>query len=108
MKQTNLNTRDAKIIVWFGQTNTGNLGGEQGRFVPLIPLTTSQLQGDEPEGTHSGDTNQAPNEIYLEEVLPERGPMTGGIHVAIFGENFPSTPLYVLFGENWVRAVSQT
>jgi len=36
MKQTNLNTRDAKIIVWFGQTNTGNLGGEQGRFVRLL------------------------------------------------------------------------
>jgi len=73
-----------------------------------VPLTTSQLQVDEPEGTHNGDTNQAPNDIFLEEVLPEKGPMTGGIHVAIFGENFRSTPLYVVFGENWVRAVSQT
>jgi len=82
------------------------LPSRQGRSIPLMPLTTQQLQSDEPEGTHSGDTNQVPNEIFLEEVLPERGPMTGGIHVAIFGENFPSTPLYVVFGENWVRAVS--
>jgi hypothetical protein len=72
-----------------------------------MPLTTSQLQGEEPEGTHNGDTSQAPNEILLEEVLPERSPTAGGIHVAIFGENFPSTPLYVVFGDNWVRAVSQ-
>jgi len=32
VKQTNLNIRDAKRRVWFGQTITGNLGGEQGRF----------------------------------------------------------------------------
>jgi hypothetical protein len=79
----------------------------QGRSVPnfLTPLTTSQVE--EPEGTHSGDTNQAPNEIFLEEVFPEKGSMTGGVNIAIFGENFPSTPLYVVFGNNWVRAVSQ-
>ena len=73
-----------------------------------MPLTTSQLQVEEPEGTYGGDTNRAPNEIFLEEILPEKGPMTGGIPIAIFGENFPSTPLYVVFGDNWVRAVSQT
>jgi hypothetical protein len=73
-----------------------------------MPLATSQLRVEEPVGTRSGDTNQAPNDIFLEEVLPERGPTTGGIHVAIFGENFPSTPLYVMFGDNLVRAVSQT
>jgi len=27
------------------------------------------------------------------EVSPERGPVTGGMHITIFGENFPSTPL---------------
>jgi hypothetical protein len=82
----------------------------QGSNVPnlLMPLMASQLQVEEPEGTRSRDTNQTPNETFLEEVLPERGPTTGGIHVAIFGENFPSTPLYVAFGDNWVRAVSQT
>ena len=82
----------------------------QGRGVPnlLMPLTTPQSQIEEPESTHSGDTNQTLSEIFLEEVLPEKGPMTGGIHIAIFGENFPSTPLYVVFGDNWVRAVSQT
>ena len=80
----------------------------QGSGVPNLPmpLTTSQLRVEEPEGTRDGDTNQAPNEIFLEEVLPDRGPTTGGIHIAIFGENFPSTPLHVAFGDNWVRAVS--
>lgn len=82
----------------------------QGRGVPnlLMPLTTSQSQVEGPESTHGGDTNQAPNENFLEEVVPEKGTMTGGIHIAIFGENCPSTPLYVVFGDNWVRAVSQT
>ena len=74
----------------------------------LMPLTTPPLNVEEPEDTHSGDTNQALSEVFLEEVLPEKGPTTGGIHIAIFGENFPSTPLYVGFGDNWVRAVSHT
>ena len=74
----------------------------------LMPLTTPQLNVEEPEDTHNGDTNQAPNEAFLEEVLPEKGPTTGGVHIAIFGENFPSIPLYVAFGDNWVRAVSYT
>jgi len=74
----------------------------------LMPLTTPQLQVEEPEGIHSGDASQVPNEIFLEEVVPEKGPITGGIHIIILGENFPSTPLHVAFGDNWVRAVSQT
>jgi hypothetical protein len=74
----------------------------------LMPPTSSQLRVEEPEGPRSGDANQAPNESFLEEVLPEKGPMTGGIHIAIFGENFPSTPLYAVFGHNWVRVVSYT
>lgn len=82
----------------------------QGSSVPnlIMPLTTSQLRVEEPEGTRSGDTNQAPSEIFLEEVLPDNGPTTGGIPIAIFGENFPPTQLYVAFGNNWVRAVSHT
>jgi len=88
------------------------LHSRQGSGVPdlLIPLSTSQSRVEEPEDTHSGDTNQPPNsnEIFLEEVLPEKGPMTGGIHIALFGENFPSIPLYAWFGDNWVRAVSYT
>ena len=73
----------------------------------LMPLTTSHLRVEEPEGTRNGDTNQAPSEIFLELVIPDNGPTTGGIHIAIFGENFPPTPLYVAFGNNWVRAVSR-
>jgi len=82
----------------------------QGLSAPnlLMPLTRPQLQVEESEGAHSRDTNQAPNEIFLEQVFPKKGPMTGGVDIAIFGENFPSTPLYVGFGGNWVRAVSQT
>jgi len=49
-----------------------------------------------------------PAETFIEEVSPERGPVTGGINIIILGENFPSTPLYVAFGNNWARAVSPT
>ena len=52
--------------------------------------------------------NQNTDETLLEEVDPEKGPTTGGIRVALFGENFPAVPLYVGFGDNWVRAVSYT
>ena len=80
----------------------------QGSSIPnlLMPLTTPPLSVEEPEGTHNGHTNQASDEIFLEEVVPETGPMTGGIHIVLLGENFPSTPLHVGFGDNWVRAVS--
>jgi len=49
-----------------------------------------------------------PAATFMEEVSPERGPARGGMHITIFGENFPSTPLFVAFGNNWVRAVSHT
>jgi hypothetical protein len=73
-----------------------------------MPLGTPQLQVEEPQGTHHGGTNQAPNEIVLEEVVPEKGPMTGGKHIIMLGENFPATPLYAAFGDKWVRVVSCT
>ena len=81
----------------------------QGCNVPdlRMPLTPSQLRLEEPEGTRSRNTYQAPNEIFLV-VLPEKGPTTGGIRIAILGENFPSTPLFVGFGDRWVRAASHT
>ena len=80
----------------------------QGRSVPdlRMPLMPSQLPVEESECTHSRDTYQAPNEIFLEEVFPEKGPTTGGIKIAVLGENFPATPLFVGFGDRWVRAVS--
>ena len=80
----------------------------QGSSIPNLPmpLTTPQESGEEPEGTHNEDTNQASDEIFLEVVVPETGPMTGGIRVVLLGKNFPSTPLHVRFGDNWARAVS--
>ena len=53
-----------------------------------MPLTTSQLRIEEPEGTRSGDTNQAPSEIFLEEVLPDNGPTTGGIPMLYLERTF--------------------
>ena len=82
----------------------GQASSVPGLLMPLIP---PQFQVEGPEGTHCRDTYQASNEIFLEEVLPEKGPTTGGIKIAILGENFPSTPLYVGFGDSWVRAVSK-
>jgi len=76
----------------------------QGGSAPDIPrpAETSRLQIGSPSHTR----NEGMNPILLEEVDPERGPTTGGIRVALFGENFPAVPLYVWFGNNWVRAVS--
>lgn len=71
-----------------------------------MPLTTPQLSVEEPEGTRSEDTDQASDEIFLEAVVPETGPMAGGIRIVLLGKNFPSTPLHVRFGDNWARAVS--
>ena len=61
---------------------------------------------ESPSHARSEDLNQVTDETLLEEVDPEKGPMTGGIRIALFGENFPAVPLYVGFGDNWVRAVS--
>ena len=71
-----------------------------------IPSETSRLQIESPAHTRNEGINQITDETLLEEVDPEKGPTTGGIRVALFGENFPAVPLYVGFGDNWVRAVS--
>ena len=80
----------------------------QGRSAPdiSIPPEAPQLQIESPAHTRNEGVNQNTRETLLEEVDPERGPTTGGIRVALFGENFPTVPLYVWFGSNWVRAVS--
>ena len=61
---------------------------------------------ESPAHTRTEGVNQTTDETLLEEIDPEKGPTTGGIRVALFGENFPAVPLYVGFGDNWVRAVS--
>ena len=43
------------------------------------------------------DTTDRTTEV--EEVTPVKGPMTGGMPIVITGNNFPSTRLYVRFGE---------
>ena len=80
----------------------------EGASVPdtSIPSETSRLQIGSPANPRNEDTNQNTGETFLEEVDPERGPMAGGICIALFGENFPAVPLFVGFGHNWVRAVS--
>ena len=71
-----------------------------------LPSETSRLQMGSPSHTRNQGVNQVTDETLLEEVDPEKGPTTGGIRIALFGENFPAVPLYVGFGDNWVRAVS--
>jgi len=50
------------------------------------------------------DPTDRPTEVW--EVTPDRGPTTGGVRIVITGDNFPSTPLYVRFGDFITRAVS--
>ena len=68
--------------------------------------TLSETRIESLAQTRREGINQDTGETLLEEVLPERGPTTGGIGITLFGENFPAVPLYVGFGENWARAVS--
>ena len=77
----------------------------QGASAPDIPIL-SETRIESPAHSRGEGINQATGETFLEEVDPGRGPTTGGIRIALFGENFPAVPLYVGFGDNWVRAVS--
>ena len=83
------------------------LGG-QGTGAPDIstPPETSQLEIESPGHTRGEGISQNMAETLLHEVVPEKGPTTGLICVALFGENFPAVPLHVRFGDNWTRAVS--
>lgn len=81
----------------------------QGSSAPYmhIPSETSRSQIKSPPRTRNEGINQTADEAFLEEVVPGKGPMAGGIPIVILGENFPAVPLYVGFGNNWVRAVSR-
>ena len=43
----------------------------------------------------------------VEEVVPHKGPTTGGVSIIILGFNFPSAPLYIRFGGFITRTVSE-
>ena len=66
----------------------------------------SRLQAESSVHTRNAGIDQIAGEALLEEVVPKKGPTTGRIEIVLFGENFPAVPLYVLFGDNWARAVS--
>lgn len=88
-------------------TSSAVLSGQGGSTPETsIPSETSRLQVESPAHTRNEGVNQIADETLLEEVDPEKGPTTGGIRIALFGENFPAIPLYVAFGDNWVGAVS--
>ena len=91
-----------------GHNTSSALPSGQGPGAPDIstPPESSRLQAESLEHTRNEGTDQIGGETLLEEVAPERGPMTGRIQVVLFGENFPTVPLYVSFGDNWARAVS--
>jgi len=80
----------------------------QGGSAPVVstPSEAPQVQIGSPAHTHNEGINQNTGATVLEEVVPAKGPMTGGVPIALFGENFPAGPLYVRFGDNWARAVS--
>jgi hypothetical protein len=73
----------------------------QGASAPDISIPS-----ETPAPTRNEGILQITDETLLQEVDPERGPTTGGIRVVLFGENFPAGPLFVCFGDSWVRAVS--
>jgi len=79
----------------------------QGGSAPVVstPSEAPQVQIESPAHTHNESINQNTGATVLEEVVPTKGPMTGGVPIALFGENFPAGPLYVCFGDNWARAV---
>jgi hypothetical protein len=79
----------------------------QGSSAPYMPIPSDRSQNEVPARACSEGINQTAEDTFLEEVVPEKGPMIGGIPIIILGENFPAVPLYVGFGKNWVRAVSR-
>lgn len=91
-----------------GPNTSSAMPSGQGGSAPdiSIPSETSRLQTESPVHTHNQDIDQITGESLLEEVVPQKGPTTGGIHINLWGQNFPAVPLYVRFGDNWVRAVS--
>ena len=80
----------------------------QGPSIPDVstPPEASRLQMELLENTRNDGVNQNTGETLLEEMVPGKGPTTGRVDIVLFGENFPSGPLYVGFGDNWTRAVS--
>ena len=80
----------------------------QGPIIPDAPTPpeVSRLQMESPADTRNEGNNQNTGETLLQEADPEKGPMTGGIRISLFGRNFPAVRLYVGFGDIWVRAVS--
>ena len=81
----------------------------QGIGAPDIstPSKSTRLQAESPVHTRNEGINQNTGEASFV-VAPDKGPMTGRIQIILYGENFPGGPLYVLFGENWARAVCYT
>lgn len=80
----------------------------QGCGVPGVSIQCgpSQLGVESPVNTSNEGINQNTSDTRVQEVSPRRGPMTGGMDIVLFGERFPAFPLYVGFGDKWVRAVS--
>ena len=89
-------------------TTHPGVSSRQGGSAPdrSLPSEASGSQIEAPARTRNEDMNQIADQTFLEEVVPGKGPMTGMVSIAIFGEDFPEIPLYVWFGENCVRAVS--
>ena len=54
-----------------------------------------------------GDVDPTELSAEVEEVVPHKGPTTGGVDIIILGFNFPSTPLYIRFGDSITRTVSE-
>jgi hypothetical protein len=79
--------------------------GGSGPYI-VIASETPQLQIEASASTLNGGIDQIADAISLEEVVPFKGPMIGGITIVILGKNFPDAPLFVGFGSNWARAVS--
>ena len=71
-----------------------------------VPSGTSRLKIESPVHTRNGGIDQVRGEALLEEVVPQKGPTTGGIPITLWGQDFPAVPMYVRFGDSLVRAVS--
>ena len=54
-----------------------------------------------------GDADPTELSTEVEEVVPHKGPTTGGVPIVIFGNNFPSVRLYVRFGSFITCTVSE-
>ena len=72
--------------------------------VPSTPSVRIDPGANLPTNRAEGSLD-AERSIFLQELSPDTGPVTGGTKILLVGSTFPMSPLFVRFGRNVTMAV---